>query len=167
MRIVVDVEQLGRAVTASRVALPAEACGLMLGSTDDDGTVRVARVVPTRNAATTAREDRFEVHPEDYVRLDGEARELGLEIVGVWHSHPDSGARPSRTDRDGALPGWSYLIVGRAAHGDLHVRSWRLEDEVFVEESLVTTEEEGAVVPGVERRSASIESQRPDVAIAS
>lgn len=139
-RLAIAPRLLQRAREAARAALPQEACGLLLGRVDGDRTL-VQRLEPTRNATTDPAEDTFEVHPEDYLRLDTLARTLGLDVVGVWHSHPDSGARPSRTDLERAWPGWSYLIVGRAAHDDVHERSWRLDaGGHFVEERLVSTE---------------------------
>jgi hypothetical protein len=54
---------------------------------------------------------------------------LGLEAVGVFHSHPDHPATASDFDREWALPWYSYLITrilqGRAAES----RSWRLTDD--------------------------------------
>jgi len=140
-RLAVAPRLLARAREAARAALPAEACGLLLGRVDGERTL-VQRLESTRNATASPAEDTFEVHPEDYLRLDALARSLGLDVVGVWHSHPDSAARPSRTDLERAWPGWSYLIVGRAAHDDAHERSWRLDDDGrFVEERLVTAGE--------------------------
>ena len=97
--------------------------------------------LPTRNATREVARDRYEVHPEDFLAADDRARELGLEVVGVWHSHPESGPIPSKTDFERSWPGWSYLICGWPA-GDLDstpvLRSWRrLRDNApFVEERL-------------------------------
>ncbi|QDU83620.1 Mov34/MPN/PAD-1 family protein [Planctomycetes bacterium Pla163] len=138
VQIEIDPDQLARAIERSAAELPNEACGLLLGTDHGDGRVVVERVEPTRNATREPAADTFEVHPEDFVRLDGLARELGLDVVGVWHSHPDSAAIPSRTDTERAWPGWSYLIVGRAAHSDVHARSWRLDATArFAEERLL------------------------------
>jgi proteasome lid subunit RPN8/RPN11 len=59
-----------------------------------------------------------------------------LEVVGVWHSHPDHPARPSETDRNGAWEGWSYLILSVTAEGVPDLRSWRLRGEHFEEEDV-------------------------------
>lgn len=134
----VDPAELERTRLHARAELPREACGLILGRELDDGTVDVVALEPVRNATTGTAEDTFEVHPEDHLALERRARANGLDVVGCWHSHPDSAARPSRTDLERAWPGWSYLIVGRAAHADLHVRSWRLDASGrFVEERIV------------------------------
>jgi len=131
---------------ASRQAWPTEACGLLLGKSETTGgatTTRVLLALPTRNATREVARDRYEVHPEDFLAADDRARELGLEVVGVWHSHPESGPIPSKTDFERSWPGWSYLICGWSA-GDPHatpqLRSWRRSADTapFVEERLVT-----------------------------
>jgi proteasome lid subunit RPN8/RPN11 len=121
--------EVAQIVAWVRAALPFEACGLLVGRAHADGRVTVVRAVLARNATDEPAQDRYEVHPEDFLASDRAARADGLDIVGVWHSHPDSAARPSRTDLERAWPGWSYLIVGRAAHADLHVRSWRVDED--------------------------------------
>ena len=63
-----------------------------------------------------------------------EPRAAGLEVVGVWHSHPDHSAQPSETDRSAAWEGWSYLILSVTSEGVTESRSWRLREEAFIEE---------------------------------
>jgi proteasome lid subunit RPN8/RPN11 len=74
--------------------------------------------------------------PQDFIAADTEAQKAGLEIVGVWHSHPDHPARPSEVDRKSAWEGWSYLILAVKHDGIHDLRSWRLVSEHFVEESI-------------------------------
>lgn len=80
--------------------------------------------------------DRYDLDPAGFLAADREARSAGLEIVGIWHSHPDHPARPSATDLAGAWEGWSYVIVAVTADGAGELRSWRLEDGRFAEEPL-------------------------------
>ena len=107
-------------------ALPAEACGLLVGERATDG-VHVREVVHLSNAAPARSEDLFELDPQEHLAVEQAALAAGLEVVGVWHSHPDSAARPSATDTERAYEGWSYPIVGFAAHGARReLRSWRM-----------------------------------------
>lgn len=129
---------------AARRTWPQEACGLLLGSPSAAGdATRVVLALPTRNATREVARDRYEVHPEDFLAADDRAREMGLEVVGVWHSHPESGPIPSKTDFERSWPGWSYLICGWTA-GDPdatpQLRSWRRATDAvpFVEERLAT-----------------------------
>ena len=131
----------------SLASLPEEACGLLLGRRAAASPARLAdavevvEVVQTRNLAAERRADLYEVHPEDFLAADRRASALGLDIVGVWHSHPESPGRPSATDLERAWPGWSYVIVGRADDGGRELRSWRLIEQAggrtaFAEERL-------------------------------
>jgi len=114
---------------------PQERCGLLLGRARDS-VVHVDEVLPARNANTRCAQDRYEIDPQDLLNADIQARERQVEIVGVWHTHPDHPARPSATDREQAWDGWSYLIVSVDAVGVQALRSWRLDGSDFVEESL-------------------------------
>lgn len=114
---------------------PNETCGLMLGQQVAD-RVEVVRVVQARNLNTTRAHDRYELDPRDQMAADLAAREEGLEIVGIWHSHPDHPAEPSETDRQAAWEGWSYLIATVSAEAVTAVRSWRLHGERFTEEPI-------------------------------
>ena len=112
---------------------PYETCGLLLGRSDGTAS-RVEAARQARNLVVERARDRFELDPEDFLAADREANQLGLEIVGVWHSHPDHPARPSETDRELAWSGWSYLIVSVETGGVRDWRSWRLDGKVFEEE---------------------------------
>ena len=71
-----------------------------------------------------------------FLAADQAARDQGLEIVGIWHSHPDHPAEPSVTDLASAWGGWSYLIASISLKGMQDLRSWRLHDGSFLEESI-------------------------------
>ncbi len=114
---------------------PLEVCGLLVGR-ERDGRVDVARVVEARNLNRERAHDRYDLDPADFLVADEQARAQGLEIVGVWHSHPDHPARPSETDRAAAWDGWSYVIVSVTREGIADLRSWRLEREDFIEEPI-------------------------------
>jgi proteasome lid subunit RPN8/RPN11 len=89
----------------AREGYPQERCGLLLGQARD-GIVRVVKVMPARNANVERARDRYELDPEDFLHADQEAHARQLEIVGIWHTHPDYPARPSATDRKQAWDGW-------------------------------------------------------------
>jgi len=112
---------------------PLETCGLLLGSRLD-GDARVCDVASARNLNQARARDRYQLDPGDFLAADQAARSAGLEVVGVWHSHPDHPAEPSETDRVQAWEGWSYLIASVSADGVRAVRSWRLVGDRFVEE---------------------------------
>ncbi len=112
---------------------PHECCGAMVGR---DG--HVTGVVALPNTTDEGPRRRFLVRPSDYRLAEGRARELGAELLGFYHSHPDHPARPSQYDLDHAWPTFAYVIVAVAAGtaGDMTV--WYLQDDRsrFLEGSL-------------------------------
>ena len=123
-------------------AYPEEGAGLLLG-TDSDGQRQVAAILPLTNAREIiARHNRYLITAQDMLQGEQEAMRLGLEIVGVFHSHPDHPNQPSEFDRQWALPWYSYLITSVAQGAAKGSRSWRLQDDRsrFLEETLAINE---------------------------
>lgn len=147
-RLALPLEARRRIVAEATRRFPAEACGLLVGrppgagdpaapGTDERGKAartEVVRVVSARNRATAS--NRYDLHPEDFLAADEQARAESLEIVGIWHSHPEHPAVPSTTDVDAAWPGYSYVIVSIHSGEPSAIRSWRIVDGQFREESL-------------------------------
>lgn len=120
---------------------PEECCGLLLGAYGDDGSKVVRDLLPISNAREAeARHNRFLIGPLEMLRGERHARALGLDIVGIYHSHPDCPAVPSQFDLDHAWPVYSYIIVTATAHGIDDFRSWELREDRsgFDEESVET-----------------------------
>ena len=115
---------------------PRESCGTLLGRQSESG-VQVLRVLEGANLSTENRGEHFELDPAHLVRAELEASEAGLEIVGVWHSHPNQPAVPSEADREGAWREWLTLIASVRVAGDVELRCWRLEGEGFREQPIV------------------------------
>lgn len=119
---------------------PHETCGLLLGrpsgATGDNTATDIVRLTHAANLNAERARDRYELDPADFLRGDREAAAAGLEIAGIWHSHPDHPARPSRTDLEAAWEGYSYVIVSVSRDGVQEVRSWRLAGGRFEEERI-------------------------------
>jgi [CysO sulfur-carrier protein]-S-L-cysteine hydrolase len=116
-------------------AFPLEGCGMIGGTAGEDGTAVVHAVYPAGNRAASARV--YEVEPSDLLRSDREAEASGGQILGVYHSHTHTDAKPSPTDITRAPdPGWHYVLVSlRDTHPS--VRSWRIQDGKIAEEPVV------------------------------
>lgn len=127
----------------AEASYPDECVGLLLGSHTGDAKLAVD-VFPVENrwagqlelAADDdahSRRDRFYLDPRDYLRADRAARARGFDLVGCYHSHPDSAPAPSERDRVGAqaIAGADFAFAiqevraGRAAA----LASWLLVDE--------------------------------------
>ena len=109
----------------ARAELPNEACGLLSGSL---ATGRATRFHPARNAEASPL--RYNVHPEDLVRITFAIEDAGEELVAIFHSHTRSAAVPSATDRRTAMyPDPFYLLASLAdpdAPAARALRSWRI-----------------------------------------
>jgi proteasome lid subunit RPN8/RPN11 len=90
---------------------PNEICGIMLGP---PGQRLVTEVRPARNIIVERSRDRYEIDPLDHIRIQREADNAGLDIVGYYHSHPDHPARASVFDTERAWSGYVYMIVAVA-----------------------------------------------------
>jgi len=100
---------------------PDECCGAMLGRVDGDRkTVTVA--VPIENSFRGAQGARYEIRPEDLLEADKAARSRGLDLVGIFHSHPDCDAYFSETDLKNSCPWYSFVVLsvknGRFDHAN-------------------------------------------------
>ena len=108
----------------ARESYPLEACGLLFGRREGE-RIEVVDVRCYPNAVRERAHERFEIAPRDLMAADREARELGLSLVGTWHSHPDRPATPSELDRAAAWPDGVQAIVSVTASGDSQVEAFR------------------------------------------
>jgi proteasome lid subunit RPN8/RPN11 len=99
---------------------PKEGCGLMIGSA---GVVEEA--VPVPNSYTGPQEDFFVIDPKDLHRVDRESREKGLDVLGVFHSHPDCDAYFSKRDLEHSCPWFSYVVLSIKKGRFDHANSYR------------------------------------------
>jgi proteasome lid subunit RPN8/RPN11 len=91
---------------------PNECCGVLLGRNVAGDGNHVLEIVRANNTRTDSAHDRYEIAPKELVRIQRQARGLGLNIVGFYHSHPDHPAQWSRTDfAEAHWLGCSYVIT--------------------------------------------------------
>jgi proteasome lid subunit RPN8/RPN11 len=119
---------------------PEEGCGLILGRVESD-EVMVLRVITTENVwqaseieselearADRSKHDRYEIAPQEMLAAMKLARLENLEIIGIYHSHPDHPAKPSECDRRLAWPQYIYLICRVDNTGVTETTAWQLDD---------------------------------------
>ena len=88
--------------------LPMEACGMLAGR---DG--QVERIYEMANADQAS--DHYLMVPNEQFRVVKDMRAAGLQMLAIYHSHPETPARPSQEDIRLALtPGVIYLIISLA-----------------------------------------------------
>lgn len=98
--------------------------------------------MPVSNAREDSPRNRYLIEPEAFREAQAALEREALEVIGVYHSHPDHPARPSAFDQEHAWPRLSYLIVPVAQGASGEARSWVLEDDrdKFVEEPIIMEE---------------------------
>lgn len=111
-------------VAHARETAPAECCGLLVGT--------ATAIVATARAANLAgSSSRYLIDPKDHIRARRDARARGLDVVGFYHSHPHSDARPSATDlEEASYENYLYLIVGLTGEA-VDVKIYRFTGAAF------------------------------------
>jgi len=110
-------------------AYPEEGAGILLG-VSSEGEKRVEKLIKFENAREeSARHNRYLLTPQDYQRAEQAAERLELDVVGVFHSHPDHLTQPSEFDREWAIPWFSYIITSVRNGRAITSRSWLLSDD--------------------------------------
>jgi [CysO sulfur-carrier protein]-S-L-cysteine hydrolase len=100
-----------------------ECCGLVAGREN-----QITRAYPAKNVAADPA-TRYEVAPRELVDLTRQIREDGLDVMGIYHSHPNAIEVPSETDVAAAeYPGVAYFIVSHASDRQPQVRAFSIRD---------------------------------------
>lgn len=114
---------------------PLEVCGLLTGTVGDGFEAEVTSLYRADNLASSSRV--YLLDPKAMLRADREAEAAGARIVGVYHSHTHTDAKPSPTDiAEAPDPDWHYVLVSlRDDHPSLrswNIRNGKIEEEIVV-----------------------------------
>jgi len=108
---------------------PNECCGFLLGKIENDLRI-VSKARPVVNSREQEnRYNRYYIPPEEYLRVERQAKEEDLQVLGIYHSHPDAEAQPSEYDLDHSWPFYSYIIVSVKKKKANEMTSWKLRDD--------------------------------------
>ena len=123
---------------------PEECCGLLLGlrvcGSDNQDYWQVTAIQATENCwgeidefpKTSAKEgkhNRFAIHPRVLLAVQKEDRNREIGLIGIYHSHPNGVAVPSKFDRALAWPGYVYWIVSLESGKSKDGKGWILDDQ--------------------------------------
>lgn len=139
MNLIISNEALQKMNNHAEADYPNECCGFFYGLEGEIRRVRVAREVA--NAKEGDQSERFQIDPLDYQKAEKYAIEHDLDLLGIYHSHPDHPAEPSEHDREVALPWFSYIIISVQDGKAVNTRSWQLNDERKFEEEAIEPKE--------------------------
>jgi len=127
--IEIDREILKQIHANGEAAYPEEGAGLILGVAQGERKQAQAIMELENAREVEARHNRYLITPQEILRGEQQAARLGLEILGVFHSHPDHPNRPSEYDREYAIPWYSYLITSVNSGKAIESRSWLLSED--------------------------------------
>ena len=122
---------------------PNECCGLLLGEVVNDCKtvveVRATENVWNAEAAQlfsavegnrgTNQLSNYTISPQTMLEVQKEARDRTLQIIGIYHSHPNHPAIASECDRLYAWEQYSYIIVSVMAGKAQELLCWELDSE--------------------------------------
>jgi len=109
---------------------PEEGAGFLLGKLPKSTSRIITKLILLENNWDEGpRTNRFLITPQDVLAAEDQADALGLSLLGVFHSHPDSINIPSEFDRNWALPWFSYLISSIHNGKTASHRLWQLSDD--------------------------------------
>jgi proteasome lid subunit RPN8/RPN11 len=120
---------------------PHECCGVLLGKSTDEGNL-VHQIVRAGNTRTDSAHNRYNIAPQELVKIQRQARNAGLDIIGFYHSHPDHPAQWSPTDfAEAHWLGCSYIITsvekGKAATTNSFLLTGTEEDNKKFEDEAI------------------------------
>src|SRR5215471_17774934 len=107
----------------ARRTYPNECCGAMLGTIGDDGK-HVTEAIALENAYEGVQAARYELRPEDLLAADKAARQRSMDLIGIYHSHPDCDAYFSTTDLQNSCPWYSFVVLSVQKGEFHHANSW-------------------------------------------
>ena len=109
----------------AKIAYPYECCGLLVGNSNNSGKV-VHKIYSVENKNKVRAVDRYEIDSKEFDEVDREATKKGLNIIGIYHSHPDHPAVPSAFDKEcaNAWTEYSYIIISVKNGKEEELKSW-------------------------------------------
>jgi len=110
----------------ARETYPEECCGFLIGDATEP-----RRVVESRRARNTAKEERgrrYTIDPLELLHADDAARASKLDLIGIYHSHPDHDAVPSEFDRSRAASWYTYVILSLENGDPKDLTAWMYDE---------------------------------------
>lgn len=134
--IVIEPKPLNEMYQDALKSFPDECCGFFFGKEINEERI-ITDVLIVNNSKEGDKRRRFEISPKDYLNGERFADEKGLQLLGVYHSHPNHPAIPSEHDRVAAQPYFSYIIISVKENEIADIRSWQLNDNFQFEEETI------------------------------
>ena len=113
-----------------------ECCGFLFGYQNIQNRT-VTKAIAAVNSKVGDKHANYEITSEDYMQAERIAYQEDLDLLGIYHTHPNRPAIPSDYDEEMALPCFSYIIISVMNKKIASIRSWQLDDDFqFKEEKI-------------------------------
>lgn len=133
--LILKQEDYQKILEHARTGLPNEACGLLGGYTKEDGSQAITDVYLLRNVDESR--EHFSMDPKEQFAAIKDIRSKGRELLGNFHSHPESPSRPSEEDIRLAYDSKiHYLILSLMEEGNPVLNSFHIEKGAVTRETL-------------------------------
>ncbi len=137
MKLEISKEALAHIENHALADYPNECCGFLYGVEADDRVIE--RAIEVVNSKAGDKRRRFEISPLEYLKAEQYAVENDIQLLGIYHSHPNHPAKPSEHDRVQAVEFFSYIITSVEEDKINTTTSWRLnEEKQFIQEEINT-----------------------------
>jgi proteasome lid subunit RPN8/RPN11 len=111
-KLIIDESLLDCIAQHGKRQYPHEACGIILGKVEENENEIVFISNEVKEAKNLSDNPiRFILDPLDFIRIQDEADKKNLEIIGIYHTHPDHPPIASQYDLEAAVDGLFYLIM--------------------------------------------------------
>lgn len=127
--LIITKEQADQIIAQAKAGAPREICGIMGGRHN-----KVLDIFPATNidGSTVT----YKIDPKEQFQIMRRIREQGLELVGIYHSHPATVAYPSATDcRLAFYPEAHYVIVSLEKKEPV-IRAFKIVNDEIAESKL-------------------------------
>ncbi len=124
-------------VAHAEAAYPDECVGIMLGtstSTGASGMKTVTEAARMENIHDGPKAARYELGQKALLAADAQARSRHLDLIGIYHSHPDCDAYFSETDLKNSCPWYSFVVISIQKQKFHHANSWLPDPDQTVAE---------------------------------
>ncbi len=116
-----------RMLEQAQAQAPIEVCGILAGSNS-----KVEKLYKMTNVDNSS--NHFMMEPKEQFAVVKDIRSADLEMLAIYHSHPETLARPSAEDIRLALtPDVIYVIVSLQDANDANVKGFCIENSTVTE----------------------------------
>jgi proteasome lid subunit RPN8/RPN11 len=134
--LIIEPKALEQMFADALQTFPDECCGFFFGKEQGEER-RVTEILVVNNSKEGDKRRRFVIAPKDYMNAERHAEDNVLQLLGIYHSHPNQPAIPSEHDRVAAQPYFSYIIISVMDREIAAIRSWQLNEESQFEEETI------------------------------